>query len=93
MNGKIAREYTWPWMAEIVYNNEHYCGAVLISDDVLLTAAHCLYHRESRLYVDDIEIRIGTLEEFIYACSDNRLRSAKPRAVGELFRKKGIQET
>ena len=65
MNGKIARNDTWPWMAEIVYNRKHYCGAALISNDILITAAHCLFHHENRLYEEDIEIRIGMSREFI----------------------------
>ena len=61
MNGKTTKEGTWPWMAELVYNKKHYCGAVLVSRDVFITAAHCLFHHEHRLYEDDIEIRIGNL--------------------------------
>jgi len=90
VNGKIAREYTWPWMAEIVYNNEHYCGAVLISDDVLLTAAHCLYHRESRLYVDDIEIRIGSRRKL---STDNNTQILKVSSIHihEFFKLSSLQ--
>ena len=64
VNGKIARKDSWPWMAEIVYSEKHYCGAVLISPNVVITAAHCLYHHESKLYEQDIEIRIGIMNEY-----------------------------
>ena len=37
----------WPWMASIGYYDEnnkwnHQCGATLISNNIFLTAAHCV---------------------------------------------------
>ena len=32
----------WPWQASLQYYNSHICGAALVSDQWLVTAAHCV---------------------------------------------------
>ncbi|XP_064141821.1 transmembrane protease serine 11A [Loxodonta africana] len=41
MSGDIAAKSAWPWQASLQHNNVHQCGASLISDTWLITAAHC----------------------------------------------------
>ena len=36
-----AKEGEWPWQASLQENNVHRCGATLISNSWLVTAAHC----------------------------------------------------
>ena len=39
--GVNAKEGEWPWQASLQENNVHRCGATLISNSWLVTAAHC----------------------------------------------------
>lgn len=39
--GYVARKADWPWQASLQMDGIHFCGASLISEEWLLTAAHC----------------------------------------------------
>nr|KAF6394056.1 transmembrane serine protease 11A [Pipistrellus kuhlii] len=41
MSGEIAAKAAWPWQASLQCDNIHQCGATLISNTWLVTAAHC----------------------------------------------------
>ncbi|XP_072477009.1 transmembrane protease serine 11D [Notamacropus eugenii] len=41
IQGTQAGAGDWPWQASLQLNNAHHCGAILISNAWLLTAAHC----------------------------------------------------
>ncbi|XP_068961435.1 transmembrane protease serine 11A isoform X2 [Petaurus breviceps papuanus] len=41
IGGEIAPKSAWPWQASLQHDNVHQCGATLISNTWLVTAAHC----------------------------------------------------
>ncbi|XP_013421045.1 low-density lipoprotein receptor-related protein 2 [Lingula anatina] len=60
VGGNYVQDGTWPWMAAIHYLGYHHCGAAIISNQWLLSAAHCfdlLKHKAPYKF----EIIIGTV--------------------------------
>lgn len=43
VGGEIAVENAWPWAAALLYKGRYLCTASLISNNWLLTAAHCFF--------------------------------------------------
>lgn len=41
VGGRIALEEEFPWMAELISDNEHLCGASLINEYWVISAGHC----------------------------------------------------
>ncbi|KAJ2940951.1 hypothetical protein O0L34_g10213 [Tuta absoluta] len=54
----------FPFMAAVLMNNELWCGAAIIDNDKVLTAAHCLQlqynNRFFREYVKMLTVRVGS---------------------------------
>lgn len=42
VGGRPAEAYDYPWMAGLLYKGALYCGATLINDRYVVTAAHCV---------------------------------------------------
>jgi secreted trypsin-like serine protease len=51
INGKISDRRKWPWMAALYTKSDQklFCGGTLISQRVLLTAAHCLQDKKQKI--------------------------------------------
>uniref|UniRef100_U3KC38 Enteropeptidase n=1 Tax=Ficedula albicollis TaxID=59894 RepID=U3KC38_FICAL len=45
VGGSDARREAWPWIVSLHFNSQPVCGASLVSDEWLVTAAHCVYGR------------------------------------------------
>uniref|UniRef100_A0A8D2J1S1 Peptidase S1 domain-containing protein n=1 Tax=Varanus komodoensis TaxID=61221 RepID=A0A8D2J1S1_VARKO len=43
VGGQSAKPGSWPWQVSISNNKQHFCGGSLISDQWILSAAHCFY--------------------------------------------------
>ncbi|NXE74234.1 ENTK Enteropeptidase, partial [Cochlearius cochlearius] len=46
VGGSDARREAWPWIVSLHFNFRPLCGASLVSDEWLVTAAHCVYGRQ-----------------------------------------------
>ncbi|XP_039911857.1 enteropeptidase isoform X2 [Hirundo rustica] len=46
VGGSDARRGAWPWIVSLQFNFQPVCGASLVSDEWLVTAAHCVYGRQ-----------------------------------------------
>ncbi|KAM9301103.1 enteropeptidase [Morus bassanus] len=46
VGGSDARREAWPWIVSLHFNSRPVCGASLIGDKWLVTAAHCVYGRQ-----------------------------------------------
>ena len=41
VGGFEAEEHEWPWIVALFIDDMWFCGGALITDDFVLTAAHC----------------------------------------------------
>ncbi|NXH06763.1 ENTK Enteropeptidase, partial [Loxia leucoptera] len=46
VGGNDARREAWPWIVSLHFNFQPVCGASLVRDEWLVTAAHCVYGRQ-----------------------------------------------
>lgn len=53
VGGRPTLPYRYPWIARLVYDGRFHCGASLLNNDYVITAAHCV-----RRYIFSIQIYI-----------------------------------
>jgi len=54
--GKTATPHSWPWQILMLFGGRPICGGTLIAPQWVVTAAHCVYRRESS---GAFSIRVG----------------------------------
>ncbi|VEN60340.1 unnamed protein product [Callosobruchus maculatus] len=63
VGGKPSQPAAWPWLVSIYKNGVFHCGGVLINEEWIVTAAHCL----DRYWQYYYEISAGALRRFSYS--------------------------
>ncbi|XP_069108214.1 hypodermin-A-like [Argopecten irradians] len=56
VNGEDTKIEDHPWQASFQFAGRHFCGAVVVSDRIAVTAAHCVYYS---LPLELFSIRVG----------------------------------
>ncbi|KYB29441.1 hypothetical protein TcasGA2_TC031984 [Tribolium castaneum] len=59
VNGRKAKGGEHPWQVAIYRNNKFICGGALISENLILTAAHCVRYENREANVDEFTVGVG----------------------------------
>ena len=82
IGGQNAREGTWAWIVALRVRNRFYCAGSILSNDWILTAAHCLS------FLDDFQthvIRINPSEITVHAGSIHLREETQVRRVVKII--------
>ncbi|XP_011155958.2 transmembrane protease serine 9 [Solenopsis invicta] len=60
VNGTDAEVGAHPYMVSLRKQNKHFCGGSIISENYILTAAHCLMQFKKPSDLDDVTVHAGT---------------------------------
>lgn len=50
VGGTDAAVGAWPWLVSLYYNEKQVCGASLVNNEWLVSAAHCVYGYVSMIF-------------------------------------------
>ncbi|GAV08129.1 hypothetical protein RvY_17868 [Ramazzottius varieornatus] len=76
LGGRPSDFGAWPWMAVLLSSNRLRCGATILNEQFLITAAHCVYKNFQYGYYRDLAIRIG-----LYSMDEEDLGLFGPETV------------
>ncbi|RZC33800.1 Trypsin and/or DUF1986 domain containing protein [Asbolus verrucosus] len=83
VGGRPTGVNRYPWVARIVYDGHFHCGASLLTQDYVLTAAHCV----RKLKRSKIRIILGDYDQ-----STTEDAPAKMRAVASIIRHRNFDQ-
>ncbi|XP_060801901.1 serine protease nudel [Amyelois transitella] len=63
VGGKPSQPAAWPWVAAMYRNGMFHCGGVIITQDWIISAAHCVHEFWKHYY----EIQVGMLRRFSFS--------------------------
>ncbi|KAL6422446.1 hypothetical protein ACFW04_010628 [Cataglyphis niger] len=61
VGGRPTLPYRYPWIARLVYDGRFHCGASLLNNDYVITAAHCV----RRLKRSKIRVILGDYDQYV----------------------------
>jgi len=64
VGGVTARKHHWPFITHLLFSDgDHFrgkCGGTILSDNWILTGAHCCYSKEHRMMNEKVKVRVRT---------------------------------
>ena len=74
-DGQEAPPGSFPWMASLQYKNKHFCGGSLISEQWVLTVAHCPDFPNVPDFISELKVSLGDHNLYTSTEADNLLLS------------------
>ena len=76
VGGSEAPKNAMPWTVSLQENNGHFCGGILISENYVLTSAHC-FHGFNYNLPTGLQVIIGLHDRRIIEASRQEIKAAK----------------